>query len=30
MRLKEDFTLFQIYPVDHAKNPDVPLEYLNI
>ena len=30
MRLKEDFTLFQISPVAHAKNPDVPLEYLNI
>ena len=30
MRLKEDFTLFQISPVAHANNPDVPLEYLNI
>ena len=30
IRLKEDFTLFQISPVAHAKNPDVPLEYLNI
>ena len=30
IRLKEDFTLFQISPVAHAKNPDVPLESLNI
>jgi cysteate synthase len=30
IRLKEDFILFQISPVAHAKNPDVPLEYLNI
>jgi cysteate synthase len=30
IRLKEDFTLFQISPVAHAKNSDVPLEYLNI
>ena len=29
-RLKEDFTLFQIQPVATAKNPDVPLEDLNI
>jgi len=30
IRLKADFTLFQISPVAHAKNPDVPLESLNI
>ncbi len=30
IRLKEDFTLFQISPVAHAKNSDVLLEYLNI
>ncbi|MGI5993089.1 MAG: cysteate synthase [Methanosarcina sp.] len=29
-RLKEDLTLFQISPVANAKNPDVPLEELNI
>ena len=30
IRLKKDFTLFQISPVAHAKNSDVLLEYLNI
>ncbi|MDR7665462.1 cysteate synthase [Methanosarcina sp. Z-7115] len=29
-RLKEDFTLFLISPVATARNPDVPLEELNI
>jgi cysteate synthase len=29
-RLKEDFTLYQIEPVATAKNPDIPLEDLNI
>lgn len=29
-RLKEDFTLFPIPPVATARNPDVPLEELNI
>ncbi|MGB9131260.1 MAG: cysteate synthase [Methanosarcina sp.] len=29
-RLKEDFTLYQIPPIATAKNPDVPLEDLNI
>ncbi len=30
MLLKEDFTLYQIEPVATARNPDVPLEDLNI
>jgi cysteate synthase len=29
-RLKKDFTLYQIEPVATARNPDVPLEELNI
>jgi cysteate synthase len=29
-RLKEDFILYQIEPVATAKNPDIPLEELNI
>ncbi|AKB80660.1 Cysteate synthase [Methanosarcina barkeri 3] len=29
-RLKEDYTLYQIKPVDTAKNPDIPLEELKI
>lgn len=29
-RLKEDYTLCQIKPVDTAKNPDIPLEELKI
>jgi len=29
-RLKEDFTLYQIEPVATARNPDVPLEELNL
>ncbi len=29
-RLKEDFTLYQIKPVATARNPDIPLEDLNL
>ncbi len=29
-RLKEDFTLYQIKPVATARNPDIPLEELNL